>query len=264
MNDPIHQPPQGQGYPPPPKAPPHPMDAPAQGYPGYGPKPAAYPSPPPPYGAQPFVPPRPKPNSGKAIASLVCGLISVFFWPLAVLTGPAAIVLGWMALKETRPDGPNAGRGFAIAGMVMGPLMLVVALGIGALMGFAFYMADKQSKRHSAETEAWNEVETDQDLTLIQQRLRLYYIENKHSLGPGGPVVNDGGKGGLYDENSPRVTGQLGLRHLVKATELNRPMSEYTLYLDSDTSVRVVNHMRGQELVIEDIGKDQFLVKAKK
>ena len=72
----------------------------------------------------------PAQNSGKAIASLICGLLGWIF-PAAV----AAIILGHVSLSEIgRSAGRLKGRGMAIAGLVMGyaglffiPFILIVA-----------------------------------------------------------------------------------------------------------------------------------------
>ena len=69
-------------------------------------------------------------TSGKAVTSLVCGLL--FFIPLAFV---AAIVFGHMALSEIkRSAGRLKGEGFAIAGLVLGygwilmiPVVLIIA-----------------------------------------------------------------------------------------------------------------------------------------
>jgi competence protein ComGC len=69
-------------------------------------------------------------TSGKAIASLVCGLL--FFIPFLFI---AAVVLGHMALSEIRKSGGHLkGEGLAIAGLVFGymwiaavPIVLILA-----------------------------------------------------------------------------------------------------------------------------------------
>lgn len=66
----------------------------------------------------------PSETSGKAIVSLVCGIL--FFVPLAFI---AAIVCGHLAFSEIRKSaGRLKGEGIAIAGMVLGYLGLVVAI----------------------------------------------------------------------------------------------------------------------------------------
>lgn len=72
----------------------------------------------------------PEQNSGKAIASLICGFFAWIF-PAAV----AAIILGHVSLSEIgRSAGRLTGRGMAIAGLVMGyaglffiPFILIIA-----------------------------------------------------------------------------------------------------------------------------------------
>jgi type IV pilus assembly protein PilA len=69
-------------------------------------------------------------TSGKAVASLACGLL--FFVPLAFV---AAVVLGHLALSEIKKSaGRLTGEGLAIAGLVLGymwivsiPVILIVA-----------------------------------------------------------------------------------------------------------------------------------------
>jgi len=82
-----------------------------------------------PLGAPP-VPSGPPETSGKAIASLICGLL--FFVPLAFA---AAIVFGHLALSEIRKSaGRLKGEGLAMAGLVLGyvwiagiPVFLIIA-----------------------------------------------------------------------------------------------------------------------------------------
>ena len=78
----------------------------------------------------PLTPTAPPETSGKATASLVCGLL--FFIPFAFV---AAIVFGHLALSEIRKSaGRLKGEGLAIAGLVLGyawivgiPVILIIA-----------------------------------------------------------------------------------------------------------------------------------------
>ena len=79
----------------------------------------------------------PPQNSGKAIASLICGVV-LFFWPLSV----AAVILGHLALSDIkRSAGRLAGRGMAIGGLVTGyigvsiiPFLIIAAIAIPNLL----------------------------------------------------------------------------------------------------------------------------------
>jgi len=63
----------------------------------------------------------PPKTSGKAIASLILGLLSVF--PLSLLAGIPALVIGALGLSEIdRSHGRLKGRGMAITGMIFGGL----------------------------------------------------------------------------------------------------------------------------------------------
>lgn len=69
-------------------------------------------------------------TSGKAIASLICGIF-VFFFPVSI----AAVILGHMSLSEIRKSaGRIGGQGIAITGLVLGylgvlmiPMILIIA-----------------------------------------------------------------------------------------------------------------------------------------
>jgi hypothetical protein len=79
----------------------------------------------------------PPQTSGKAIGSLVCGLM-IFFFPSSI----AAIILGHLALGEIRRSGGRlTGRGTATTGLALGyagisvvPLMLIAAITIPNLL----------------------------------------------------------------------------------------------------------------------------------
>ncbi|MET0447502.1 MAG: DUF4190 domain-containing protein [Aeromicrobium sp.] len=97
--------------------------------PGYGQVPPAYGQVPPPgYGQAPqgygygYGYQGPPKTNGKAIASLVLGILSIVFCYLGVLIGPVAIVLSVMAGREitAQPPGTAGGKGMATAGLVTG------------------------------------------------------------------------------------------------------------------------------------------------
>ncbi len=93
----------------------------------YSPYPYA-PNPAYPYFPVPVVPT----TSGLAIASFVCGVLTPFAFPYL---GIAAAICGHLALGEIRSSGGFVeGKAFAIAGLVLGYVML----GLG-IIGFLLY-----------------------------------------------------------------------------------------------------------------------------
>jgi hypothetical protein len=83
------------------------------------------------------LPPGQPATSGKAVASLICGLF-VFFFPLSAV----AVILGHLSLSEIRNSaGRLVGRGLAITGLVLGyaglafvPLLILAAIAIPNLL----------------------------------------------------------------------------------------------------------------------------------
>jgi len=83
-----------------------------------------------PYGAYPGYPPQ-APTSNLAIASLVCGIVSLFFCYLSAIPGIPAVICGHLALSAMRNSlYPVSGRGMAIAGLVLGYLGILFTLAI--------------------------------------------------------------------------------------------------------------------------------------
>jgi hypothetical protein len=77
-----------------------------------------------------------KKRSGKAIASLVCGIISLVI--LGVILGVVAVVLGTMARKEIKENPNLEGDGMALAGIItgaIGAVLAVVLIALGAGVG---------------------------------------------------------------------------------------------------------------------------------
>jgi len=117
------------GYPEYPSLPPPVYPAPSPGYPGYPPSyPVGYPGYPhsypgyPGYSADPYDPYRPtKPpgTNGKAIASLVTSLIGI---ACCGVTSPIGLILGIMAMRETKRTGQD-GNGMALAGTIIGGIL---------------------------------------------------------------------------------------------------------------------------------------------
>lgn len=154
MSDDSTPPPYGQQPPYPGSAPvqPHaqPGAQPTQAYPGATP---SLPPAPNPYAAplQPYTDPRyapiypaPRPASGLAITSLVCGIVGVvfgtfLFWVvLPFIASVVAIITGHVALRKTKEDPNLGGRGMAFAGLIMGYAMTAIQLILVAVIVFGF------------------------------------------------------------------------------------------------------------------------------
>ncbi len=76
-------------------------------------------------------------KSGKAIAALVCGIISLII--AGIILGVVAVVLGVIARNEIKADPNLEGEGMALAGIVTGVIGTVLAailLAVGVGVGF--------------------------------------------------------------------------------------------------------------------------------
>ena len=90
--------------------------------------PGAYPPPPPFAAPYPYAPPQT--GNGYAVTALVLGLISLFLsWFPGVdwVLGALAIIFGAVGISTARRRG-GAGRGMAIAGLVLGVVTVVLGL----------------------------------------------------------------------------------------------------------------------------------------
>lgn len=119
------------GYPPNPGLPPPVYPQPGAGYPGYPSNypgyPSGYPSPYTGYSADPYDPyrqTRPPGTNGMAIGALVTSLAGLLCCALPSIVG---IILGVMAMRETKRTGQD-GYGLALAAVIIGGLVLGVVV----------------------------------------------------------------------------------------------------------------------------------------
>lgn len=78
------------------------------------------------------------PQCGLAVASMVCGIVSLMACYVHALAAIPAVVCGHLAIKKIRESQqPMAGRGMAIAGLVTGYLGLLIQLAI--IVGIVFF-----------------------------------------------------------------------------------------------------------------------------
>lgn len=125
-------------YPGPP--PPQPEQSTYQSPSFYGPRPTAgvpqgYPQYPQPVPPAPYAAYQPPPSNGFAIASFVTSLVGTFL--LFGISGIVGIVLGIIALGRSK-ETEGAGRGLAIAGIVIGTLQWVLLAVVVVIFVLAF------------------------------------------------------------------------------------------------------------------------------
>jgi len=77
-----------------------------------------------------------KSTPGKAIGSLVCGIISLLFF--GIILGTIAVVLGIKARGEIAANPGQSGGGMALAGIITGALGIVFHILIIIVTGAAF------------------------------------------------------------------------------------------------------------------------------
>jgi type IV pilus assembly protein PilA len=180
------------------------------------------------FAQQPVAPPLGRPQtSGKAIASLVCGIIN--FFPFFIV----AIVLGHISRSEIRKSaGRLTGDGIALAGLILGymgvvaiPIILIIAaIAIPNLLR-AKMIADSASAAANVRTLATAEITYEKsnpnsgytcnlaDLSeLIGAKLASglkngyrYTLQSCSSEKPGGPVSK-------FQVTASPITGQQGAR----------------------------------------------------
>ena len=96
-----------------------------------------------PYGGPPgYYPGAPVPNSGLAIASMVCGIAGYLTCYFVGILGIPAVICGHMAISQINNSPvPVAGRGMAIAGLILGYLGILITLGVVVSFLFAVVAA---------------------------------------------------------------------------------------------------------------------------
>jgi hypothetical protein len=74
-------------------------------------------------------------TSGFAVASLVLGIIGFFLNPLSIL----AVIFGAIALSQSGKNPAFRGKGMAVAGLVMGIIVIILWVVIIFLLGSLFW-----------------------------------------------------------------------------------------------------------------------------
>jgi hypothetical protein len=85
-----------------------------------------------PQAPNPYMQQQPRGNA-LAVASLICGLVGLLLF--GIILGPLAIIFGAIGLSNANKNPIGAGKGAAIAGLVLGCVdLLIVFVFIGLVM----------------------------------------------------------------------------------------------------------------------------------
>lgn len=91
-----------------------------------------------PYQMVPAYYPQPIPNSGLAIASMVCGIVGYCTCYFVIVLAIPAVICGHLALSQIKNSPtPLGGRGMAIAGLILGYLAILCTVGVLLSFGIA-------------------------------------------------------------------------------------------------------------------------------
>lgn len=194
-----------------------------------------------------------KPFSTYAILSMIMGGAGILMAPLGALSGPLGILFGWLGMRECREqDGTHRGRGLAISGLLVSVLSALLSIGLIVLIVWLFMFIDEQSEQHSVFGQLQTiQHEADEDLYLIEERLRQYYVENLRTFEPGGPKVVDGRHGNKAIAELPKVEGELKMSDLVDSIELNNSPTDYTLRILGTHQAQVTCRAASRQLKVD-------------
>ncbi len=84
------------------------------------------------------------PNNGKALASMIVGIVAVFlscYWFFALPGGATALILGIIGRKEVS-QGKGTNGGMALAGIILGSIAAFLGLAMLVLWIFALVSGD--------------------------------------------------------------------------------------------------------------------------
>lgn len=182
-------------------------------------------------------------TSGKAIASLICGIL-FFIMPSAIV----AIVMGHLSLSDIkRSAGRLGGRGMALAGLVLGyaglsfiPILIIVAIAIPNLL---------RSRMAANEASSVGSLETVNSACVSYATEYKSFPRALADLGPGAqpgpraanlidPVLASGRKSGyvLTYEPGPDADGVI-TTYTLRADPINPGTTGFTHYFTDQTRI---------------------------
>ena len=118
---------------------------------------------------------RPQETSGAAVASLICGILSIF---LPIILSLPAIICGHVARANIRASGGKlTGAGMALAGLLIGYLWLAFIPVVAILAGIALPVFSQVQLR-GAETQSLSNAKS------IATACKLYAMDHKGAFPP--------------------------------------------------------------------------------
>jgi competence protein ComGC len=183
------------------------------------------------------------PTSGKATASLICGILGLTIF--SILTAIPAIIFGHMSRKEIRESGGRLkGDGMALAGMIMGyiatglvvlivPILIIAAIAIPNLL---------RSRMAANEASAVATVRTLNSASASYAEKNNQYAESLQELESAGLIdssIASGNKNGYHFSYESGDSDGDGVRdkYWVVASPVSRDSSGVTEFCSDETAI---------------------------
>lgn len=185
---------------------------------------------PPPIAGQPVPPGYPRSQTeGRAVASLVLGILALFF---SIITGIPAIILGHLSLSSVKKSsGKLSGEGIALAGLILGyisvalvPLLLMIAIP---------NLARSRIAANQAEAAATVRTLIAGQTTYSTTFPRAGYAPDLATLGPGGPSCASEGT----QKNACLLDAELGCTAGTSGNWCTRDQYKYSIIGINKSSV---------------------------
>jgi type IV pilus assembly protein PilA len=183
-------------------------------------------------------PPVPQKTSGMAIASLIFGILFIFF-PLSI----PAVVFGHIALSQIKRSGGRlGGRGLAIAGLVLGylgiamiPLILIIAA-----IAIPNLLRARIAANEASAASTVRSIDTAQ-VTYQATYPAIGYARDLASLGGAEPCTSSQATACLIENQIAVATASPGLHGYIFATMTSGDGSQYLV-----TAVPIVPNQTGR------------------
>ncbi len=115
----------------------------------------------------------PEGGSSLATAALVLGLVSIFIFPLALVTGPVAVILGAISLSKRRP-----GSGLALTGIILAVVSWLLLLVVGPILAAILFPVFSRAQGKAQQSACLS------NLKQISLALSIYQVDYDGPLPP--------------------------------------------------------------------------------